>query len=104
VYRNAFELLVATILSAQSTDARVNLVTPALFERYPDPRALAQAKPAELERLIVSTGFFRQKSKALIGMAQTSCSATRWASQAFRSIATSCEWRAVSASRTATIP
>jgi len=71
VYRNAFELLVATILSAQSTDARVNLVTPALFERYPAPRALAQAKPAELERLIVSTGFFRQKSKALIGMAQT---------------------------------
>ena len=69
-YRNAFELLVATILSAQSTDERVNLVTPALFERYPDAPALSQAKPAELERLIVSTGFFRQKSKALIGMAQ----------------------------------
>jgi endonuclease-3 len=67
---NAFELLVATILSAQSTDARVNLVTPALFERYPDAPALAKATPAELEPQIVSTGFFRQKSKALIGMAQ----------------------------------
>ena len=70
-YRNAFELLVATILSAQSTDARVNLVTPALFTRYPDARALAKATTAELEPQIVSTGFFRQKSKALIGMAQT---------------------------------
>ncbi len=69
-YRNAFELLVATILSAQSTDARVNLVTPALFKRYPDARALAQATSSELEPQILSTGFFRQKSKALIGMAQ----------------------------------
>ena len=69
-HRNAFELLVATILSAQSTDARVNIVTPALFERYPDARALASATTAELEPQIVSTGFFRQKSKALIGMAQ----------------------------------
>ncbi len=69
VHRNAFELLVATILSAQSTDARVNLVTPALFERYPDAKALAGAKPAELEHLILSTGFFRQKAKSLIGMA-----------------------------------
>jgi endonuclease-3 len=69
-YRNAFELLVATILSAQSTDERVNLVTPALFERYPDARALAAATASELEPLILSTGFFRQKSKALIGMAQ----------------------------------
>ncbi|HYS24158.1 MAG TPA: endonuclease III [Vicinamibacterales bacterium] len=69
-YTNAFELLVATILSAQSTDARVNIVTPALFERYPDARALAKATPAELEPQILSTGFFRQKSKALIGMAQ----------------------------------
>jgi endonuclease III len=64
-------LLVATILSAQSTDARVNIVTPALFARYPDARALAKATPEELEPEIVSTGFFRQKSKALIGMAQT---------------------------------
>ena len=69
-YRNAFELLVATILSAQSTDARVNLVTPSLFERYPDAETLASATPAELEPLILSTGFFRQKSKALVGMAQ----------------------------------
>jgi endonuclease-3 len=68
-YRNAFELLVATILSAQSTDARVNLVTPALFARFPDAPALARAKPAALEKQIMSTGFFRQKSKALIGMA-----------------------------------
>ena len=69
-YRNAFELLVATILSAQSTDARVNMVTPALFHQYPDARALAKATPGELEPVILSTGFFRQKSKALIGMAQ----------------------------------
>ena len=60
----------ATILSAQSTDERVNIVTPALFERYPDAKALAAASTAELEPLILSTGFFRQKSKALIGMAQ----------------------------------
>jgi endonuclease-3 len=69
-YRNPFELLVATILSAQSTDQRVNMVTPALFRRFPDARALAQAAPPELEKLILSTGFFRQKSKALIGMSQ----------------------------------
>ena len=69
-YRNAFELLVATILSAQSTDQRVNMVTPALFKRYPDARTLSRASQAELENQIVSTGFFRQKSKALIGMAQ----------------------------------
>ena len=69
VHRNAFELLVATILSAQSTDARVNLVSPALFARYPDAKALAGAKTHELEKMILSTGFFRQKSKSLIGMA-----------------------------------
>ena len=69
-YRTPFELLVATILSAQSTDARVNMVTPALFHKYPDARALAKATPGELEPVILSTGFFRQKSKALIGMAQ----------------------------------
>ena len=69
-HRNAFELLVATILSAQSTDERVNLVTPALFERYPDAQALASATPTQLEPLIFSTGFFRQKSKALVTMAQ----------------------------------
>jgi endonuclease-3 len=69
-YRNAFELLTATILSAQSTDERVNMVTPALFKRYPDARALAKATPDQLEPQILSTGFFRQKSKALIGMSQ----------------------------------
>ncbi len=69
-YGNAFELLVATILSAQSTDARVNLVTPALFTRYPDAAALAQASPEELEPQIVSTGFFRMKARALVGMAR----------------------------------
>jgi endonuclease III len=68
-YRNAYELLVATILSAQSTDARVNMVTPALFKRYPTAAALAKATSAELEPQIKSTGFFRSKSKALIGMA-----------------------------------
>src|SRR5678815_3125722 len=69
-YRNAFELLVATILSAQSTDARVNMVTPALFAKYPNAAALASARQASLEKQIKSTGFFRQKSKALIGMAK----------------------------------
>ncbi len=69
VHRNAFELLVATMLSAQSTDARVNLVTPSLFARFPDARALAAADPAELETLIHATGFFRQKARALLGMA-----------------------------------
>jgi endonuclease-3 len=69
-YRTPFELIVATILSAQSTDQRVNLVTPALFARYPDARAMAAAAPAQLEPLIVQTGFFRQKSKALAGMAR----------------------------------
>ena len=68
-YRTPFELLVATILSAQSTDARVNIVTPALFDRYPDAADLAAARTPELEKMIVSTGFFRQKSKSLIGMA-----------------------------------
>ncbi len=69
-YRNAYELLVATILSAQSTDARVNMVTPALFGRYPDAAALAAAAPAEIEPQIHSTGFFRAKSKAIVGMAR----------------------------------
>ena len=68
-YSNAFELLVATILSAQSTDARVNMVTPALFKKYPDAQTLARAKQAALEKQIVSTGFFRQKAKSLLGMA-----------------------------------
>jgi endonuclease III len=69
-HRNAFELLVATILSAQSTDQRVNLVTPALFKRYPDAGALARATPEELEPQIHATGFFRAKSKSLVGAAR----------------------------------
>lgn len=69
-YTNAFELLAATILSAQSTDERVNQVTPALFGRYPNAEALARATTGELEPQIVSTGFFRMKAKALIGMAR----------------------------------
>lgn len=68
-YGNAYELLVATILSAQCTDQRVNLVTPALFRRYPTPTALAGAQPSELEQLIRPTGFFRAKTRSLIGCA-----------------------------------
>lgn len=67
-FSNAYELLVATILSAQCTDERVNQVTPALFKRYPDARALAKASPAELEPQIQPTGFFRAKSRSLVGM------------------------------------
>jgi endonuclease-3 len=69
-HRDAYQLIVATILSAQCTDARVNLVTPALFARYPNARALARADQAELEEMIKSTGFFRNKAKSLIGMAR----------------------------------
>jgi len=69
-YRTPFELLVATILSAQCTDARVNQVTPALFARYPDAAALARAEPEALEPQIQPTGFFRMKSRALIGMSR----------------------------------
>jgi endonuclease-3 len=69
-HANAFQLLVATILSAQSTDQRVNLVTPALFKRYPDAKALAKATFRQLEPQIHSTGFFRAKANALIGMAK----------------------------------
>jgi len=69
-YSTPFELLVATVLSAQTTDAGVNAATPALFARYPDARAMAAADAAEIERLIHATGFFRQKARALMGMAQ----------------------------------
>jgi endonuclease III len=68
-HRNAFELLAATILSAQCTDERVNMVTPALFERYPTPADLKVADPDELETIIKSTGFYRAKAKSLVGMA-----------------------------------
>ena len=67
-HRSPLELLCATILSAQCTDKRVNMVTPTLFARYPDARALAAAEPAELEEIIRSTGFFRNKTKSLLGM------------------------------------
>ena len=69
-HRNPYELLAATILSAQCTDVRVNMVTPALFERYPSPRELAEAEVEELQELIHSTGFFRNKAKNLMGAAQ----------------------------------
>jgi endonuclease-3 len=68
-YSNAFELLVATILSAQATDAGVNRITPELFARYPDARALAAASVEDIERLVHATGFYRQKTRALLGMA-----------------------------------
>ena len=68
-YRNPFELLGATILSAQCTDVRVNMVTPALFARYPDAPALSAAKQEDVEEIVRSTGFFRAKAKSLIGMA-----------------------------------
>lgn len=68
-FTNPYQLLVATILSAQSTDAGVNRVTPALFRRYPDARALARAANEELEPQIRSTGFFRSKARSLLGMA-----------------------------------
>ena len=69
-FRTPYELIVATILSAQCTDARVNLVTPAFFHRFPTPQSLALADPAEVEELIRSTGFFRNKTRSLIGMAK----------------------------------
>lgn len=70
VHGAPYELLVATILSAQCTDERVNMVTPSVFARYPSATDMAHADPAELEDLVRSTGFFRQKTKSLIGMAQ----------------------------------
>lgn len=67
VHKNAFELLIATILSAQCTDVRVNIVTPELFRRWPTPEHMAEAKPAELEKAIQSTGFFRNKARNILG-------------------------------------
>jgi endonuclease-3 len=68
-YTTPFELLAATILSAQSTDARVNMVTPELFRRWPNPQALAVADPEEVQEVVRSTGFFASKTKSLLGMA-----------------------------------
>ena len=68
-HRNPFELLVATILSAQTTDARVNTVTPGLFARYPDAAALAAASPDDVERIVQSTGFYQAKTRNVLAMA-----------------------------------
>jgi len=68
-HANPYQLLVATILSAQCTDARVNMVTPELFGRFPDPTSLARAEPGEIEAMIRSTGFFRAKTRNLLAMA-----------------------------------
>jgi endonuclease III len=69
-FENPFQLLAATILSAQTTDVRVNMVTPVLFARYPDAEALAGADLSELEDIVRSTGFYANKSRSLVGMAQ----------------------------------
>jgi endonuclease-3 len=68
-HSSPYELLAATILSAQCTDERVNMVTPVLFARYPTPAHLAEADPAEVEEIIRSTGFYRNKARSLLGMA-----------------------------------
>jgi endonuclease-3 len=68
-HRNAYELLAATILSAQTTDVRVNMVTPTLFARYPTPYELAGADPGDVEEIVRSTGFYQNKTRSLIGMA-----------------------------------
>lgn len=68
-HRNAYELLAATILSAQCTDERVNMVTPELFGRYPTPEDLVEARPSDVEGIIRSTGFYNNKTRSLIGMA-----------------------------------
>ncbi|MHC4816945.1 MAG: endonuclease III [Planctomycetota bacterium] len=70
VHENAFELAVATILSAQCTDEMVNRVTPTLFRRYPTPEKLARARTATIEKLIHPTGFFRNKTKSILGLAR----------------------------------
>src|SRR5262247_262369 len=69
-HQTPFQLLVSTVLSAQTTDVAVNNVTPVLFRRWPDARALAAAKPSEVEETIGSLGFFRQKTKALVGLSK----------------------------------
>lgn len=69
-HRGPFELLVATILSAQCTDKKVNEVTPALFARFPTPAAMAAAEPGEIERIIQPTGFFRQKARSILSVAK----------------------------------
>jgi len=70
-HRNGFQLLIATILSAQCTDARVNLVTPKLFEQFPTPRDFAEAPLAAIEEAVRSTGFYKNKAKAIQGVSRT---------------------------------
>jgi endonuclease-3 len=69
-HQNAYQLIVATILSAQSTDKMINTLTPALFAKYPDAKALAAADPAEIEPMIFKSGFYRNKAKSIVGMAR----------------------------------
>jgi endonuclease-3 len=69
-YSDPWQLLVATVISAQTTDENVNRATPGLFRRYPDPPALAQADPAEVEEIIFSTGFYRQKTRSIIELSR----------------------------------
>lgn len=69
-YRDPWQLLVATVISAQTTDENVNRATPGLFSRYPNPAALAQADPADVEKIIFSTGFYRQKTKSIIELSR----------------------------------
>ncbi len=83
-FKDPFQLLAATILSAQSTDVRVNMVTPALFAAYPDAESLAAANPEHVEELVRSTGFFRAKTRSLIGMA--SAVADRYGGQVPRAL------------------
>ncbi len=83
-YETPFQLLVATILSAQCTDERVNLVTPALFARFPDPATFAQADREEIESLIRSTGFYRNKAKHIQGSSQQIM--TNWGGQVPRTM------------------
>ena len=77
-HANPYQLLVATILSAQCTDARVNMVTPELFARFPSPSDLASVKSSDLEELIRSTGFFRAKARSLLAMAKQVVGSSRW--------------------------
>jgi endonuclease-3 len=72
-FRSPFQLLIATILSAQCTDKRVNMVTPTLFARFPDAASMAQADPRQLEEIIKSTGFFRNKAKSILGASRVIC-------------------------------
>jgi endonuclease-3 len=72
-FKTPFQLLIATILSAQCTDKRVNMVTPTLFARWPDPQSMAGADPRQLEEVIKSTGFFRNKAKSILGAARALC-------------------------------